>query len=234
MQCVSRQICKLLVVLEEIKSSGSKLLLGQNLATSLSALDNTNTRSATCTLVNNRSSSLDRSRGRRRCGSRSGSRLLGSQLLLIGSSLGGSGLGFGLLLGSLLLGGLFCCLLLSGLSLGSLLLRLCLGLLGLGSPGISLSLSSLLTLSLGLGLGSLSLLKLISNRYSWGKFNEFGILKMTQIDILIILAFVAFVFFSPSGRRPSPWQQPWRPSPRPSWHRPAHIYKFDGMDSRWM
>ena len=175
MQCVSRQICKLVVVLEEIKSSGRKLLLGQNLATSLSALDNTNTRSATCTLVDNRSSSLDRSRGRgrRRCGSRSGSRLLGSQLLLIGSSLGGSGLGFGLLLGSLL-SGLFCCLLLSGLSLGSLLPRLC---LGLGSPGISLSLGSLLTLSLGLGLGSLSLLKLNSNRYSWGEFNEFGILK---------------------------------------------------------
>lgn len=179
MQCVSRRICNLLVVLEEIKSSGSELLLGQNLATSLSALDNTYTSSATCTLVNNRSGSLDRSRGRGwcRCGSRSGSRLLGSQLLLIGSSLGGSGLGFGLLLGSLLLGSLFCCLLLSGLSLGSLLLRLCLGLLGLGRPGISLSLSSLLTLSLGLGLGRISLLKLNSNRYSWGKLMSLEYLK---------------------------------------------------------
>lgn len=187
MQCVSRRICSLLVVLEEIKSSGSKLLLGQNLATSLSALDNTNTRSATCTLVNNRSSSLDRGRSRCRCGSRSGSRsgsrLLGSQLLLIGGSLGGSGLGFGLLLGSLLLSGLFCCLLLSGLSLGSLLFRLCLGLLGLGRPGISLGLSGLLTLSLGLGLGSLSLLNRVE--FEWifvGEFNEFGIFKMVQID----------------------------------------------------
>ena len=167
MQCVSCRICNLLVVLEEIKSSSSKLLLGQNLATSLSALNNTNTSSATCTLVNNRSSSLDRSWGRCRCGGRGGSRLLGSQLLLIGGSLGGSGLGFGLLLGSLLLSGLFCCLLLSGLSLSSLLLRLGLGLLGLGRPGISLSLGGLLTLSLSLGLGSLSLLKLCSNGHSW-------------------------------------------------------------------
>ena len=127
MQCVPRQICKLLVVLEEIKSSGSKLLLGQNLATSLSTLDNTNTRSATCTLVNNRSSSLDRSRGRRRCRGRSGSRLLGSKLLLIGGRLGGGGLGFSFLLGCLLLSGLFSGLLLSSLFLSGLLL--CLGLL---------------------------------------------------------------------------------------------------------
>lgn len=169
MQCASRRICILLVVLEEIQGSSSKLLLGQNLATSLSTLDNTNTGSATCTLVNNRSHSLGRSRGGCRCGGGSGSRLLGSQLLLIGGGLSGSGLGFGLLLGSLLLSGLFCCLLLSGLSLGGLLLCLCLGLLGLGSPGIGLSLSSLLTLSLSLGLGGLSLLKLIFNGYTLDK-----------------------------------------------------------------
>ena len=125
--CLDEYVRYLLVVLEEIKSSGSKLLLGQNLATSLAALDNTNTRSATCTLVNNRSSSLDRSRGRRRCRGRSGSRLLGSKLLLIGGRLGGGGLGFSFLLGCLLLSGLFSGLLLSSLFLSGLLL--CLGLL---------------------------------------------------------------------------------------------------------
>lgn len=152
----------LLILFEEVHSSGSKLFLGQNLATSLSTLDNAYTSSATSPFVNDRSRSLDRGwgRSRSRCGSsrggssrsRSRSRLFGSQLLLVSGGLGGSGLGSGLLFGSLLLGGLFCCLLLGSLSLSGLLVSLGLGLLGLSRPGISLGLSSLFTPGLGLGL----------------------------------------------------------------------------------
>ena len=156
----------LLILFEEVHSSGSKLFFGQNLATSLSTLDNAYTSSATSPFVNDRSRSLDRGwgRSRSRCGSsrggssrggsrsRSRSRLFGSQLLLVSGGLGGSGLGSGLLFGSLLLGGLFCCLLLGSLSLSGLLVSLGLGLLGLSRPGISLGLSSLFTPGLGLGL----------------------------------------------------------------------------------
>ena len=150
----------LLILFEEVHSSGSKLFLGQNLATSLSTLDNAYTSSATSPFVNDRSRSLDRGwgRSRSRCGSsrggssRSRSRLFGSQLLLVSGGLGGSGLGSGLLFGSLLLSGLFCCLLLGSLSLSGLLISLGLGLLGLSRPGISLGLSSLFTPGLGLGL----------------------------------------------------------------------------------
>lgn len=162
--CTSECVSSLLVILEEVQSSGSKLLLGQNLATILSTLDNANTSSATSPFVNDRSRSLDRGWGRsrsrcgssrggsRRGGSRSRSRLFGSQLLLVSGGLGGSGLGSGLLFGSLLLSGLFCCLLLGSLSLSGLLISLGLGLLGLSRPGISLGLSSLFTPGLGLGL----------------------------------------------------------------------------------
>ena len=177
MQCtlLNMHLASLLILFEEVHSSGSKLFLGQNLATSLSTLDNANTSSTTSPFVNDRGRSLDRGwgRSRSRCGSsrggsrsgsrssgsrsgsrssRSGSRLFGSQLLLVSGGLGGSGLGSGLLFGSLLLGGLFCCLLLGSLSLSGLLISLGLGLLGLSRPGISLGLSSLFTPGLGLGL----------------------------------------------------------------------------------
>ena len=107
----------LVVLLQEIKCTSRELLLLQYLSTSFATLDNTNARSTTCRLIDDRSRGLG-SRGRSRSRGRS------SKFLLIGGCFCGGRLGFCLLLSRLLLSGLFGGLLFSRLLLGRLFLRL--------------------------------------------------------------------------------------------------------------